>query len=217
MPLLGNSRARHFCERTTLSGKSLSIPTNAIAPGGRISLQVGSLGESEARTYLRLDLFGNYFADGSGILDVHSIAPAEMHNTFSRASNGGSKHFLLWQNATSGDSPTITFNDQKNVLEGAAKSGWTLAMGACDLDGDMLPEIYIANDLGPDVVLHNLSTPGHLRFQRLMGKRTFTTPASNVMGKDSFKGMGIDCGDLNQDGIPDLAVSNITSEFALEE
>jgi hypothetical protein len=37
------------------------------------------------------------------------------------------------------------------------------------------------------------------------------------MGKDSFKGMGIDCGDLNQDGIPDLAVSNITSEFALQE
>jgi hypothetical protein len=162
-------------------------------------------------------IFGNYFADGSGILDVHSNAPAEMHNTFSRASNGGSKHFLLWQSATSGDSPTVNFSDQKNVLEGAAKSGWTLAMGACDLDGDMLPEIYIANDLGPDVVLHNLSTPGHLRFQRLVGRRTFTAPASNVMGKDSFKGMGIDCGDLNQDGIPDLAVSNITSEFALQE
>jgi hypothetical protein len=29
--------------------------------------------------------------------------------------------------------------------------------------------------------------------------------------------MGVDCGDLNHDGIPDLAVSNITSEFALEE
>jgi hypothetical protein len=162
-------------------------------------------------------IFGNYFADGSRVLDAHSGAPAEMHNTFSRASNGGSKHFLLWQNATSGDSPTVNFSDQKNVLEGTAKSGWTLAMAACDLDGDMLPEIYIANDLGPDVVLHNLSTPGHLRFQRLTGKRTFTTPASNVMGKDSFKGMGIDCGDLNQDGIPDLAVSNITSEFALQE
>lgn len=162
-------------------------------------------------------IFGNYFADGSRILDAHSNALAEMHNTFSRASNGGSKHFLLWKGATSGDAPTVNFSDQKDVLEGAAKTGWTLAMGACDLDGDMLPEIYIANDLGPDVILRNLSTPGHLRFQRLFGKRTFTSPASNVMGKDSFKGMGIDCGDLNKDGIPDLAVSNITSEFALEE
>jgi hypothetical protein len=162
-------------------------------------------------------VFGNYFADGSRILDVHSNVPAEMHNTFSRASNGGTKHFLLWQGATTGDSPTVNFSDQKNVLEGTAKTGWTLAMGTCDLDGDMLPEIYIANDLGPDVVLHNLSTPGHLRFQQLVGKRTFTTPASNVMGKDSFKGMGIDFGDLNYDGIPDMAVSNITSEFALEE
>ena len=90
-------------------------------------------------------------------------------------------------------------------------------MAACDVDGDLLPELYIANDFGPDVFLHNLSVPGHLRFQRLMGKRTMTTPASKVLGHDSFKGMGVDCGDLNQDGIPDLAVSNITSEFALEE
>ena len=162
-------------------------------------------------------IFGNYFADGSRILDAHSSAPAEMHNSMSRGFNGGSKHFLLWKGATSGDSPTVNFSDQKNVLEGTAKSGWTLAMAACDLDGDMLPEVYIANDFGPDVLLRNISTPGHLHFQRLMGKRTFATPASKVLGKDSFKGMGVDCGDLNQDGIPDLAVSNITSEFALQE
>jgi hypothetical protein len=162
-------------------------------------------------------IFGNYFADGSRILDAHSTVPAEMHNSMSRGYNGGSKHFLLWKSATSGDTPTVDFVDQKNVLEGTAKSGWTLAMAACDLDGDMLPEVYIANDFGPDVLLHNISTPGHLRFQRLFGKRTMTTPASKVLGRDSFKGMGVDCGDLNQDGIPDLAVSNITSEFALQE
>lgn len=162
-------------------------------------------------------VFANYFADGSRILDAHTTAAAEMQDSMSRAYNGGSKHFLLWKNAGSGDSPFIEFSDQKNVLTGEAKSGWTLAMAACDLDGDLLPEIYIANDFGPDVLLHNLSTPGHLRFRRLFGKRTLMTPASKVLGHDSFKGMGVDCGDLNHDGIPDLAVSNITSEFALEE
>jgi hypothetical protein len=162
-------------------------------------------------------VFGNYFAEGSRILDAHSAYPAEMQDSMSRAFNGGGKHFLLWKSSVAGGSPHVEFAEQKNVLEGPAKSGWTLALAACDLDGDLLPEIYIANDFGPDVLLHNLSTPGHLRFQRLFGKRTLTTPASKVLGRDSFKGMGVDCGDLNHDGLPDLAVSNITSEFALEE
>jgi hypothetical protein len=162
-------------------------------------------------------IFGNYYADGSRILDAHSTYTPEMQDSMSRAYNGGSKHFLLWKSAAGGDSPRVEFSEQKNVLEGPAQSGWTLAMAACDLDGDLLPEVYIANDFGPDVLLRNLSVPGHLRFQRLFGKRTLMTPASKVLGHDSFKGMGVDCGDLNHDGIPDLAVSNITSEFALEE
>jgi hypothetical protein len=161
-------------------------------------------------------VFANYFADGSRILDAHSTYPAQMQQSMSRGFNGGSKHFLLWRHASGGDSPRVEFSDQQNVLEGSARSGWTLALAACDLDGDMLPEIYIANDFGPDVLLHNLSTPGHLRFQRVFGKRTLMTPASKVLGHDSFKGMGVDCGDLNHDGIPDVAVSNITSEYALE-
>ena len=162
-------------------------------------------------------VFGNFFADGSRILDTRSTYPAEMQDSMSRAYNGGSKHFLLWESAGSGDSPQVQFSEQKNILQGDDRSRWTLAMAACDLDGDLMPEIYIANDFGPDVLLHNLSTPGHLRFQRLVGRRTPMTPASKVLGHDSFKGMGVDCGDLNQDGIPDLAIGNITSEFALEE
>lgn len=162
-------------------------------------------------------IFGNFFADGSRILDTHSNFPAQMQDSMSRAYNGGSKHFLLWKSASSGDSPTVEFSEQKNILQGDNRTRWTLAMATCDLDGDLLPEVYIANDFGPDVLLHNLSTPGHLRFQTLTGRRTPMTPASKVLGHDSFKGMGVDCGDLNQDGIPDLAIGNITSEFALEE
>ena len=43
------------------------------------------------------------------------------------------------------------------------------------------------------------------------------TPPSKVLGLDSFKGMGIDCADLNGDGLPDLFVSNITSQYSFEE
>ena len=88
---------------------------------------------------------------------------------------------------------------------------------AADLDGDLLPELYFANDFGPDTLLHNTSTPGQLRFAPLHGRRGFTTPRSKVIGRDSFKGMGVDFADLNRDGLADIFVSNIASPFALQE
>ena len=38
-----------------------------------------------------------------------------------------------------------------------------------------------------------------------------------MLGRDSFKGMGVDFGDLNNDGRPDIFVSKITQEYGLEE
>jgi len=52
---------------------------------------------------------------------------------------------------------------------------------------------------------------------KLEGRKTLTTPSSKVLGRDSFKGMGIDFGDLNGDGRLDIYVSNIAAEFALLE
>jgi hypothetical protein len=90
-------------------------------------------------------------------------------------------------------------------------------MGAADLDGDLLPEIYFAHDFGPDRLLHNRSTPGHLEFVELEGRRDLTTPKSCVLGHDSFKGMGCDFGDVNGDGLLDIYVSNIATKFGLTE
>jgi enediyne biosynthesis protein E4 len=95
--------------------------------------------------------------------------------------------------------------------------GWTLAVAACDLTDNLLPDLYFANDFGPDRLLYNESTPGHLRFKLVKGQSDATTPSSKVLGRDSFKGMGVDCGDLNGDGVPDIIVSNITEEYALQE
>jgi len=95
--------------------------------------------------------------------------------------------------------------------------GWTLATGAADLDGDLLPEIYFANDFGPDRLWHNLSTPGRLKFELLHGIKTLGVPRSKVLGRDSFKGMGIDFGDVNGDGWQDMFISNIATQYALEE
>jgi hypothetical protein len=140
-----------------------------------------------------------------------------MHNTKSRSFNGGSKHLLMWKNATAGPHPSVRFKEAKNVFSAAVEHGWTLGAGAADLDGDLLPEIYFAHDFGPDRLLHNVSTPGHPAFTLLEGRRGFNTPASSVMGRDSFKGMGVDFADINGDGIPDIFVSNIADDYALQE
>ncbi|HTL56343.1 MAG TPA: CRTAC1 family protein [Candidatus Limnocylindrales bacterium] len=162
-------------------------------------------------------LVGNYFPDGARILDSKAAGVEVLHEGKSKALNGGYKHVFLWHAASSGATPSVQYNEVQHVFSEEIARGWTLAMGAADLDGDLLPELYIANDFGPDRLLHNRSTPGHLKFALLEGKRDFTTPKSCVLGHDSFKGMGVDFGDINGDGLLDIYVSNIATRFGLTE
>ena len=155
-------------------------------------------------------IVGNFFPDGARILDANASVGDQMQDSMSKAQNGGQKHLLLWKAAAQ-------FEDASGALDGQSAQGWALAIGAADLDGDLLPEIYFANDFGPDRLLHNRSTPGHPRFELLEGRRSLTTTKSKVLGHDSYKGMGVDFGDLNGDGWPDIYVSNITQEYGLEE
>ena len=159
-------------------------------------------------------LFGNYFRDGDRVLDPSATDGASMQHSMSRAFNSGRARLLLWERASPQD---IRYTDASDALPEKTRHGWMLALGARDLDGDLLPEIYFANDFGPDRLLHNRSEPGRPRFVAVEGRRDFTTPRSKVLGQDSFKGMGVDFADVNADGRPDLAVSNISRRFALVE
>ena len=109
---------------------------------------------------------------------------------------------MLWKEGRGGNHPFARYEEVKNVFPPEVERGWTLGAGAADLDGDLLPDLYFAHDFGPDRLLHNVSTPGHVAFTLLEGHRGFTTPASSVLGHDSFKGMGVDFADLNGDAIP---------------
>src|SRR5262245_12898736 len=165
-------------------------------------------------------IIGNYFPDGAQILDAAAKGSEHMQHSMSHAGNGGKTRFLLWD-GVSGDTVSGVRSPHFRIVEDALPEevayGWTLAAGAADLDGDQLPEVYLARDFGTDRLLHNVSKPGQLKFELLRGEKTLTTPRSKVLGQDSFKGMGVDFGDLNGDGRLDICVSTIAVEYALEE
>lgn len=162
-------------------------------------------------------VFGNYFPNGTRLFDPDDHHFVQLNDSYSHATNGGSTEFLLWQGAEDGPHPAVHFKRVQHVLPDEVDRGWKLAFAAADFTGDLLPDIYVANDFGHDRLLHNVSTPGHPAFEVLRGERSFSMPKSKVLGQDSFKGMGVDVGDLNGDGLLDMAVSNLTSELGLEE
>jgi hypothetical protein len=160
-------------------------------------------------------VIGNYFPDGAQVLDPRGTSAAmQMQDSMSRAYNGGVNHILLHTRDAGG---SVVFRDASYALPPHIARAWTLAIGAQDLDGDLLPELYFANDFGPDRLLHNRSVPGRPSFELVVTRRGFFEPKSKVLGRDSFKGMGVDFADLDGDATPDIFVSNITDPYALEE
>lgn len=159
-------------------------------------------------------LFGNYFPEEAAVLDAGAAAGGMMQRSMSRARNGGRNRLFLHE---SGNGTASGFTDHSSALSAGTSDGWTLALGAADLDGDLLPEIYVANDFGSDELLVNLSRPGLPRFRLALGERGFLTPRSRTLGRDSFKGMGAELADLTGDGQLDIAVSNIAQDYALLE
>lgn len=163
------------------------------------------------------DIFiGNYFPP-SDVLNPHGLDNVQMNSSMSDAKNGGGDFVLRWTGATSGSHPAASYLQEQDVIPFADSTGWTLAAASADLTGTGLPDLYVANDFGPDHLLYNVSVPGHIRFTRTNGRRSPITPKSFVLGKDSFKGMGVDFGDLSDNGKFDMMVSNITTAYGLEE
>ena len=223
--------------------------TLAEAPSGAAYVAVAIAGEqrwfSNAALLADVDgdghldlVIGNYFCDDGRILDARTSEPAcphpVMQDSMSRAFNGGTNRILLWKSADGGTRPSVSYAEAPGPFAADVANAWTLAIGAQDFNGDGLPDLYFANDFGPDRFLVNCSRAvesfgrsrkelgcfpleGPVSFRMMEGQRTLSKPRSKVIGQDSFKGMGVEFADVNGDGLPDIYVSNITEKWALQE
>jgi enediyne biosynthesis protein E4 len=192
-------------------------PTELISPMQVWNTTAMNVGDVDGDGHLDV-IVGNYFPDGARVLDPSASDDGRMamQDGMGLARNAGVNRLFLTRPTGEPNTPPIITDASIAFPNDSAKS-WTLALGLQDLTGDQLPELYVANDFGPDQLLVNKSRPGHVQFDEVNGTRNLVTPRSEVLGHDSFKGMGVTFTYSNGSDLPTIVVSNITTPFALHE
>ena len=134
-----------------------------------------------------LDLYVTaYFRD----VDLWHLATTKiMHNSFEFATNGGKN--LLFRNLGGGKFEDVT--DRMGIYS----TRWTLAAASADFNGDGWPDVYLANDYGPEELYLN----DH-------GRRFVLSTAG--LESESKSGMSVTLGDAYNRGRLDAFVTNIS-------
>src|SRR5919198_339869 len=121
----------------------------------------------------------------------HLMSTRIMQQSWEFASNGGKNR--LFKNLGNG-----TFEDVTDSL-GVGSTRWTLAATAADFNDDGWPDLYLANDYGPEELYLNRA-----------GKRFELARAG--LSDDSKSGMAVAVGDVYNRGEHDVFVTNISEK-----
>ncbi|HSE01155.1 MAG TPA: FG-GAP-like repeat-containing protein [Burkholderiales bacterium] len=122
-----------------------------------------------------------------------------MHRTWHSADNGGgvSVYFGRGNGFARADERALGFSEKR----------WTLAIGAGDLNNDGWPDLYLANDFGPDQLMINRDGK---RFEAVKGALV------GDISRDTYKGMNASFGDFDGNGYLDIYVSNVHEKLQAE-
>jgi hypothetical protein len=117
------------------------------------------------------------------------------------------------QTAYEGDSPTLYHNNGDGTFTDVTAqagldklAGRALGVVAVDINDDGWDDLFVARDASPNLLLIN----------RKDGTFTDMGLDAGVAVSESGSaraGMGVDAGDINDDGIPDFCVTNFTDEY----
>lgn len=124
-------------------------------------------------------------------VDLWNLASTRiMHNSFEFATNGGKN--LLYRNAGGG-----RFEDVTDRL-GVGSTRWTMAAASADFNDDGWPDIYLANDYGPEEVYLN-------------DRGLHFVSSTAGLESESKSGMSVTLGDAYNRGRLDVFVTNISA------
>ena len=175
----GRTPVLYIRQPNTKTGPSAFKPQELVPGTQRWVSDTATLADVDGDGHVDI-LLGNYFRDGVRLIDpsAKSDPRLQMPNSFARANNGGGLRIFLSHPVMRGGRLSASFQEAKNVLKPGDAHGWSVAIGAVDFTGDLLPDIYLANDMGPDHLLVNQSTPGHVKLTAVTGTRGLFLPES---------------------------------------
>lgn len=116
-----------------------------------------------------------------------------MHDSWHMSNNGG-PNYIYYQ------LPNHQFKKMDAAAMGLPETRWSLAVGVADFNRDSWPDIYVANDFGPDDLYFNRHGQ---KFENIKGT------IFGSIGRDTYKGMNVSIADFDQSGWQDVYVSNV--------
>lgn len=135
-----------------------------------------------------LDLYVTAYFRGD--IDLWNLSTTRiMHDSFEFATNGGRN--LLFRNT--GDGRFVEVTEET----GTGSTRWTMAAASADFNADGWPDLYLANDYGPEELFLNVE-----------GKRFQQFKAG--LESESKSGMNVALGDVYNRGTLDVFVTNIS-------
>jgi hypothetical protein len=148
----------------------------------------------------RLDLFVVNYVDWNAARNPLCRDVSGRYRVYCHPREFGATANLLYRNRGDG-----TFEDVSAASGVAAYKGKGMSAAVADYDGDGYPDIFVANDSMPNLLLHN-------RAGKTFEDRALVAGVALTDDGKAISGMGSDFRDYDNDGWPDIAVTALSGE-----